>query len=96
MIDSDDLTTKVQPLLEKTQVFDKTTACDLNIAGGLFDKSVFAKFLTVAELAEVLGVAQDTVWKWRQNGTIPHRKFGLAVRFCLKDVLQAFQHGESK
>ena len=38
-------------------------------------------FLTPAQVAEHLAVAQGTVYLWVKQGSIPHYKLGKAVRF---------------
>jgi excisionase family DNA binding protein len=45
-----------------------------------------APYLTVAELAEKLGVSSRTVQRWLADTDIPHRRAGNIVRFRLAEV----------
>ena len=46
------------------------------------------KLLTVKELAELLNVAQSTIYAWTMRGEIPHYKFGKAIRFSEEEILE--------
>jgi excisionase family DNA binding protein len=56
------------------------------------------KLLTVAQVADRLGVAMDTVYKWVRAGRIPHVKLNKVVRFRPADLdrwIEANARGES-
>lgn len=52
------------------------------MAGKPFDD----RLLTVAELAEYLGLAQGTIYNKVCRGEIPHVKLGRAVRFRRSEI----------
>ena len=41
------------------------------------------KLLTPAEVADLLGVRESTIYQWTHQGFIPHVKLGRFVRFRL-------------
>jgi predicted DNA-binding transcriptional regulator AlpA len=47
------------------------------------------KYLTATELLEIVNVARQTLWRWRQEGKIPagHRYRGRLVVFNPQEVL---------
>lgn len=45
-----------------------------------------APYLTVAELAEKVGVSMRTVQRWIAETDIPHRRVGGIIRFKLAEV----------
>ena len=57
----------------------------------IFENQIPNIFLTCRQLAEMLGVSEHTVRKWRKFKTIPYRKFGRSVRFQFEDVLKALE-----
>ena len=44
------------------------------------------KLLTPAEVAELLGVRESTIYQWTHQGFIPHVKLGRFVRFREADI----------
>ncbi len=45
-----------------------------------------AEFMTVRELADLLKVAQATIYRGVDAGEIPHRRIGRSIRFHRQDV----------
>lgn len=45
--------------------------------------------LTAAQLAQLVGLSRDTVYRQALRGDIPSHKFGRAVRFRLSEVTAA-------
>lgn len=46
------------------------------------------EFLTVKNLAQILGVSKITIYRWAQEKFIPHYKVGAAIRFDKDEVLE--------
>lgn len=46
------------------------------------------RLLTLAEISEVLGVSQKTIYKWSHLGTIPVARAGRLLRFNEADVME--------
>lgn len=44
------------------------------------------KFVRVKDIADYLGVSQQTVYFWTHSGIIPHYRLPKAVRFKLSEV----------
>lgn len=44
------------------------------------------KRLTAREVAELLGVHLETIYKWTRSGRIPHIKLRHRIRFRLRDI----------
>ncbi len=44
------------------------------------------KFVQVKDIAEYLGVSQQTAYFWTHSGIIPHYRLPKAVRFKLSEV----------
>lgn len=42
--------------------------------------------LTTKDVAQMLGVHQKTVYRWRRRWGLPSKKFGRSVRYCEGDV----------
>lgn len=42
--------------------------------------------LTTEEVADLLRVSRQTLWRWRKDGTLPARKVGALVRYRRSDV----------
>ncbi|WP_020144461.1 helix-turn-helix domain-containing protein [Terracoccus sp. 273MFTsu3.1] len=47
--------------------------------------------MTVAEVAEVLGLTRATVWRMCRQRRIPHHVFGRDIRFSEADLLAILQ-----
>ncbi len=45
------------------------------------------KFLTAKEVAEMLGIAQSTVYKLKKQG-LPYLKIGGSIKFDKKDLME--------
>ena len=43
-------------------------------------------YVTAKEVAEHLGVTEQTVYKWARQGEIPCRRFGRTVKFSIEDI----------
>ena len=43
-------------------------------------------YVTVKEVAQLLGVTEKTVYKWAREGEIPCRRFGRTVKFVIEDI----------
>ncbi|MBQ3429165.1 MAG: helix-turn-helix domain-containing protein [Mogibacterium sp.] len=43
-------------------------------------------YVTAKEVAQHLGVAQKTVYKWARQGEIPCRRFGRTVKFSIEAI----------
>lgn len=54
----------------------------------LFDNRIGARYLTSAELAELLGMSEHTIRAWRKFRIITPIQFGRSVRWLLRDVLE--------
>lgn len=46
----------------------------------------FKQALTVAQLADILGVSQETIYKETRKGIIPSMRIGGSIRFCPEAV----------
>ncbi len=44
------------------------------------------KFLRVADVSGLLGVSRITVYKWCENGILPHYRFHKSIRFDLREI----------
>jgi excisionase family DNA binding protein len=42
--------------------------------------------LTVEDVAKILSVAKITIYKWAENGIIPHYRLERAIRFREADI----------
>ena len=49
----------------------------------------FGNFLTVAEVATVLKLNEQTIWKWCRDGRLPSYRFGRSYRVSI-DQLRGF------
>ena len=47
--------------------------------------------LTVTDVADVLGVAETTVWKWKREGKIASIEMGKSTRFQQSDIEEFVQ-----
>jgi excisionase family DNA binding protein len=51
-----------------------------------FDKNMKERWLSVAEIAEHLGVNPDTVYKWIERKQLPAHKAGRLWKFMMSEV----------
>ena len=51
-------------------------------------------YVTAKEVANHLGVTEQTVYKWARQGEIPCRRFGRTVKFSIEDIDEASKEGE--
>lgn len=58
---------------------------DENIAR-YFSKPKEEKFLTIKQVAELLGVTEPTLWRWNKEGVLKRVKVGNKVRYKESDV----------
>ena len=54
-----------------------------------------ARWLSVVEIAEHLGVKKDTIYKWVRTTDIPFHKVGRLVKFQIKEVDQWVLEGKA-
>ena len=64
--------------------------------GPVSEASKAQALLDVNDVAHLLNVAPQTVYKWVRTGFIPHFKLGKCVRFSQAAVLQWLAERESK
>ena len=44
------------------------------------------QFLNSAEVADLIGIAQVTVWQWCRRGMLPHWRFNKTLRFDRREI----------
>jgi len=54
------------------------------------------RFLTIAEVAELMRVSKMTVYRWVHAGDIPAVRFGRSYRIPESAVTNAINHGVSE
>jgi len=54
------------------------------------------RLLTPAQIAELLGVSQKTIYKWSHHGTIPVVRAGRLLRFDESDVMNYFKRDKQR
>lgn len=54
------------------------------------------KLLTIEEVAEQLGVAVQTVFKYKRIGKLPYIKLGASLRFDPKDISDFIRFGRQQ
>lgn len=54
--------------------------------------ATFHHAITAQELARILRVKPDMVYKQARSGVIPHIRFGTAVRFDPKEIAEWIDH----
>ena len=57
-------------------------------AAALIENQIDARYITSAELAAYLGLSLHTIRAWRKFHVITPIRFGRAIRWLLKDVLE--------
>ena len=53
------------------------------------------KLISVRELAEVVGLSENTIYSLTASGDLPHLRFGAAIRFDPVDV-EAWARDEAR
>lgn len=53
------------------------------------------RFLSGKEVAELLGLHPNTIWKWAAQDRIPSIKVGGSRKYLLRDVIAALEEGGS-
>ena len=51
-----------------------------------FSKPKAEKFLTIKQVAQLLGVTEPTLWRWNKEGILKRVKVGNKVRYKESDV----------
>ena len=54
------------------------------------------KFLKVKEVAQLLRVADITIYKWVENNAIPHHKINNTIRFDENEIMQWISEKRAK
>ncbi|HRN95183.1 MAG TPA: helix-turn-helix domain-containing protein [Chitinophagales bacterium] len=53
------------------------------------------EFLTVKEVARLLGVSLVTIHQWKKDGKLKFQRFGTRIRFRKSDILNVEKYGRS-
>jgi excisionase family DNA binding protein len=53
------------------------------------------EFLTVKEVARLLGVSLVTVHQWKKDGKLKFQRFGTRIRFRKSDILNVEKYGRA-
>lgn len=81
-----------QPTTQQTVISIQMTQEQFESIEKMFDlfteltKPKEEKFLTIKQVAQLLGVTEPTLWRWNKEGVLKRTKVGNKVRYKESDV----------
>lgn len=86
-----------QPTTQQTVIQVQMTPEQFESIEKMFDllneytKPKEEKFLTIKQVAELLGVTEPTLWRWNKEGILKRVKVGNKVRYKESDVKKVLE-----
>lgn len=76
-----------------TRIVDQVKS-ELRSSTPTLPKETKGDFLTVKQVAELLGVSLVTVHKWKKDGKLKFHRFGTRIRFDRNEILNVGKLGK--